>query len=153
MFLQFKTILKSYARPFIPVDVLYLPFRYLAIVLEQGLRFKLRTVKILIASLWIAAISISLFPILFWGKYYDIKKSPLCKPRDGVFMIFLTVVAFFIPLSIMVFCYVSIFLKVQQHKQIIAQSMGEPIGLMLNIKPLRLYLLCLQYLSFFGHLT
>ena len=97
----------------------------MAIVLKHGHRLTLRTARILIASLWIAATTISFFPIIFWGKYHEVKKSHLCKPRNGRFVIFLTIVSFLIPLSIMVFCYVKIFLKVHRHKRTITQSLGE----------------------------
>ena len=96
--------------------------RYMAIVLKHGRRLSLRAARILISCLWITAISIGLFPILFWGKYYYTERSTLCKPKDGHFMLFLAIICFVIPLSIMIFCYVNVFLKIRQHKKIIMQS-------------------------------
>ena len=85
----------------------------------------MREVGIIIASVWTVAIFISLMPILFWGEYHFTEKSTLCKPQNGHFMLLLAVVCFAIPLTTMVFCYVSIFLKVQRHKQTITQTLGE----------------------------
>ena len=97
--------------------------RYTAIVLSR--RFELRTVGIIIACIWTTAISMSLFPILFWGKYHYTEKSTVCKPKDGRFLLFLAVVCFVIPLLTMVFCYVNVFLKVHRHKKMIIQSRGD----------------------------
>ena len=97
----------------------------MAIVPKSGKRLKLSTVRIFIACVWITAISVSLFPIMFWGRYYYTVKSSLCRPKDGRFLLFLGIACFAIPLSTMVFCYVNIFLKVQRHKQMIAQSQRD----------------------------
>ncbi len=97
----------------------------MAIVPKSGQRLQLSTVRIFIACVWITAISASLFPIMFWGRYYYTVKSSLCRPKDGRFILFLGIACFAIPLSTMVFCYVNIFLKVQRHKQMIAQSQRD----------------------------
>ncbi|XP_028401356.1 rhodopsin, GQ-coupled-like [Dendronephthya gigantea] len=99
--------------------------RYMAIVLNHGRRLKLRTVRIIIACIWVTAISISLFPILFWGKYYYSEKSTLCKPKDGGFLLFLALTCFVIPLVTMVFCYTNVFLKVHRHKKMIINSQRD----------------------------
>lgn len=100
-------------------------YRYTAIVLNQGRRLKLPTIRMIIACTWIIAISISLFPILFWGKYYYSEKSTICKPKDGGFLLFLAITCFVIPLVTMVFCYTNVFLKVRRHKQMIIQSQRD----------------------------
>ena len=97
----------------------------MAIVAKRGKRLKLITVQISIFCVWVATISISLFPILFWGEYQYTEKSTLCKPKDGRFLLFLGIVCFIIPLSTMVFCYVNVFLKVHQHKKMIVQSQTD----------------------------
>ena len=97
-------------------------FRYMAVVLKPNRRLKLRTARILTACLWLTAICISLFPILFWGKYQYTSKSTLCKPKDSDFMIFVAIVSFVIPVSTMVFCYVNVFLKVHRHKQMLRKT-------------------------------
>ena len=99
--------------------------RYMAIVAKRGKRLKLFTVRIFIVCVWVTTISISLFPILFWGKYEYTEKSNFCKPKDGRFLLFLGIVCFVIPLSTMVFCYVNVFLKVRQHKKMIVQSQTD----------------------------
>ena len=95
------------------------------IVPKSRPRLKLCTVRICIACIWVTAIFISLLPILFWGEYHYMEKSRLCEPKDGRFLLFLGIVCFVVPLSTMVFCYVNIFLKVQRHKQMIAQSQTD----------------------------
>jgi hypothetical protein len=97
----------------------------MVIVPKHRQRLKMRTVRIFIACVWLTAISIGLFPILFWGEYHYVEKSRLCEPKDGRFLLFLGIVCFVVPLSTMVFCYVNIFLKVQRHKQMIAQSQTD----------------------------
>jgi hypothetical protein len=94
----------------------------MAIVAKTGKRLKLTTVRIFIACVWTTAISISLFPIAFWGKYHYTEQSSLCKPKNGRFLLFLGIVCFVIPLATMVYCYVSIFLKVRRHRQMVVRT-------------------------------
>ena len=97
----------------------------MTICLKGRRRLTLRSARILIVCSWLISICISLFPIFFWGKYHFTEKGTLCKPRDGHFTLFLGIACFCIPLSVMVFCYVNVFLKVHRHKQNITQSQTE----------------------------
>ena len=103
-----------------PLNKIFVSCRYMAIVLKR--RLKLREVRIMIVCAWIIAIFMGLLPILFWGEYHFTKKSTLCKPENGHFLLLLAIVCFFIPLLTMVFCYVNVFLKVHRHKQVITQT-------------------------------
>ena len=104
---------------------LFVPHRYLMIVSKHGHRIKLKTARIIIACIWFTTVFFSLLPILFWGNYHHSERSTQCKPDDPSYLLTLAILFFIIPLVTMIFCYVSVFVKVRRHKQMIARSLQE----------------------------
>ena len=76
---------------------------------------------VLIATVTFWNVLVSFFPVVGWNEYtYDGRVSTVCKmsfTQDQGYLMLIALTLYAIPLTIMLFCYLKVFLKVRNHRK------------------------------------
>ncbi|XP_031567035.1 pinopsin-like [Actinia tenebrosa] len=94
--------------------------RYRVIVLPVGQRLRTKHAWALLAFIWIWSIIQATPPLLGWNKYTWGQSSALCRAsftRGDGYIESVSLVSYIIPLCIMVYCYVCVYLRVRQSRR------------------------------------
>ena len=94
--------------------------RYRAIVSPPGRKLRARQAWILLSVVWLWSIIMAILPVLGWNEYSHSAYSSQCKmsfSKDGGYVLLAAVTCFVIPLTVMFYCYLRVFIKVRHHRQ------------------------------------
>lgn len=97
------------------------PLKYLSIMTHK-------TAVVMIAYVWFHSILGSLLPIMGWSRYTYIRMESLCTvdwTNSISNTVFVIMVCFFIPVTIVVYCYFHILTVAQDHSKRIQPNLGE----------------------------
>lgn len=98
----------------------FISFRYRAIVSPPGHKLNLKQAWILLTLVWTWSIIIGVLPVLGWNEYDHTALNTMCKisfTEGRGYILLVIVTCFMIPLFVMFYCYLRIFLKVRSHKK------------------------------------
>lgn len=112
--------------------------RYRAIVSPPGRKLTPKQAWVLLTTVWAWSIIIGVLPVLGWNEYaYTPLTGTMCKisfteGRGYILLVIFT--CFLIPLFVMFYCYLRIFLKVRSHKKQIRQRWSHNTDALRNFK-------------------
>lgn len=98
----------------------FYPSRYRAIVSPPGHKLTLKQAWALLSVVWAWSIIIGVLPVLGWNEYAHTALNTMCKisfTEGQGYILLVIVTCYLIPLFVMFYCYLRIFLKVRFHKK------------------------------------
>ncbi|XP_031567832.1 visual pigment-like receptor peropsin [Actinia tenebrosa] len=98
--------------------------RYLAIVSRTGRKLQVKQALVLLGVVWFWGVLTGILPVLGWNHYQYGSYGAVCKmsfDHDKGYLLFAAIVCFVVPLIIMVYCYLRVFLKVRSHRKLMQQ--------------------------------
>lgn len=98
----------------------FYPSRYRAIVSPPGHKLTFKQAWALLTVVWAWSIIIGVLPVLGWNEYAHTALNTMCKisfTEGRGYILLVIVTCFLIPLFVMFYCYLRIFLKVRFHKK------------------------------------
>lgn len=99
-------------------------FRYLAIASSRGRKLQVRQALVLLGVVWFWGLLTGILPVLGWNHYQYGSYGAVCKmsfDHDKGYLLFSAIVCFVVPLFIMVYCYLRVYLKVRNHRKLMQQ--------------------------------
>ncbi|XP_065063694.1 dopamine receptor 2-like [Rhopilema esculentum] len=96
--------------------------KYICVGFNKRTSFNKKTAKRCIAAIWVVSAGLSLAPVLGWSKYGTSKDGHQCGPfawdiPGRIYSACILVIGFIIPITVMSYCYKSLYRKMREHNE------------------------------------